>query len=245
MEVNPACRITAYQDPVQHFVIDDFFPADIAHQLLEEFEDYDSERWFVYDSVLERKKAIREWGAFGATTYRTFQYLCSREFMSWLQNITGRPGLIPDPGLHGAGWHCHQAGDHLNLHLDYNLHPMLDLQRRYNLIIYLCPDWQETWHGALEFWDHDADSNQPARCRNAVFPAMNRAVLFDTSENCWHGFPQALACPSGVLRRSLAMYYLSEPEQPLAVRRRARYAARPDQRHDAEVLALIAKRSGQ
>lgn len=243
MALNPDHRIDARSRPFEHYVIDDFFECDRAHALLQEFEPYSSSHWFEYLSPLERKRTIREWGRFGSTTYQTFQYLCGPEFVSWLQDLTGVRDLRPDYGLHGAGWHIHQRGDHLNLHLDYSRHPRLDLQRRYNLIVYLCPDWDPSWGGALELWSHDRDQQLPGQCESEIMPGMNRAVLFDTSGSCWHGFPQPLACPPTQYRRSLAMYYLGPLYQDVPDRPRARYAPRPDQMHDAEVLELIDRRS--
>ena len=45
--------------------------------------------------------------------------------------------LFIDPGLHGGGWHIHSNKGNLNPHLDYSIHPKMDIQRRLNLIVYL------------------------------------------------------------------------------------------------------------
>src|SRR5260370_24691553 len=40
-----------------------------------------------------------------------------------------------------------------------------------------------------------------------IAPVFNRAVLFETNENSFHGHPRPLRCPEGQSRRSLAVYY--------------------------------------
>ena len=45
--------------------------------------------------------------------------------------------MIPDYGLHGGGWHLMHHKGKLNPHLDYFIHPKANLQRKYNLIVFL------------------------------------------------------------------------------------------------------------
>ena len=40
-----------------------------------------------------------------------------------------------------------------------------------------------------------------------VPPLANHAVIFNTDERSYHGFPDPLGCPPGVMRKSLALYY--------------------------------------
>ena len=230
-------------DPFRHWIIDEFVAPESAHALIQDFLPYDSPLWFQYNNALEQKKTLRDWGKFPAATYRYLCYLCSPAFVQELELLTGYSGLVPDYGLHGAGWHIHASGDHLNLHLDYNQHPLLKMQRCLNLIVYLTPDWQPHWGGGLEFWSHDHDRDQPAQRRRLVQPSLGRAVLFDTQGWAWHGFPETLQCPPGVYRRSIAMYYLTDRPVTHGIRPRARYWPRPNQQHDKDILALIQARS--
>lgn len=232
-----------HTDPFDHWIIDDFFARDLALRLSSEFLDWESSRWFVYDTCLERKRALRDWGAFPSETYRTFANFCSQGFCRSLQDLTGETELMPDMGLHGAGWHMQQQGDHLNLHVDYAIHPLLNMQRKYNLIVYLTPDWQDSWGGDLEFWSHDSHAQAPAALVKKIQPRFNRAVIFDTSSWAWHGCPQPLRCPGDQYRRSLAMYYLTPIRDTTIQRQRARYVPRLDQQGDPQVLALIEQRS--
>jgi hypothetical protein len=50
-----------------------------------------------------------------------------------------------------------------------------------------------------------------------VLPSWNRWVIFQYGPESWHGHPEPLACPEGVERRALAIYYyrpLSDPTLP-------------------------------
>lgn len=235
-------KIEYYDDPFPHFIIDDFVDVEIAKKLSEEFIPFDSKEWFVYDSPLEVKKALNDWYHFPPETYQFFQYLNSPEFLNSLIDLTGID-LVPDHGLHGAGWHIQGNGGKLNVHQDYSLHPKLDLQRKFNLIYYLTPDWEEQWGGNLELWSHDDETNSPKECVKVLENKFNRVVLFDASQNSWHGFSKTISCPEDKYRKSIAMYYLTTPPENVSQRRRALYAPTEEQKNDPEIMELIKRRT--
>lgn len=238
-----ALAATRATDPYEHFILDDFISADHALALADDFPDYYSDQWVVYDNVLEKKKTQREWGKFAPRLYSFFQYLCSPTFVQELQQLTGCIDIRPDYGLHGAGLHIQRRGDHLNLHQDYSIHPALKLQRKYNLIVYLTAEWDDSWNGDLELWSHDTEQNAPGARVTSIFPRLGRAVLFDASMMSWHGVPTTICCPENVYRRSLAMYYLTEPSVDAVTRPRARYWPRPEQINDPDIIELIHQRA--
>ena len=230
-----------YDDPYPHYVIDNFVDDEIAHKLSNEFMHFDSEHWFSYNNKIEIKKTSNNWYNFPEETYKFFQYLNSPAFVQSLSDMTGVQ-LIPDHGLHGAGWHIQPTGGKLNVHLDYSIHPKLGLERRFNLIFYLTPNWDTTWGGNLEMWSHDSETNQPKQLVKTVENKFNRVVIFDTSYNSWHGFSQPINCPGDVYRKSIAMYYLCEPSENAAKRCRALFAPTEDQKNDPEIMKLIEQR---
>ena len=162
--------------------------------------------------------------------------------MNTLREKTGIQKLYPDIGLHGGGWHIHSRGGKLNIHLDYSIHPKSGLQRKLNLIVYLTEGWKSEWGGGLELWSHNADKNLPLRKEKTIYNVFNRAILFDTTQNSWHGLPQPLSCPEGVYRKSLAVYYMTDPPDRVDPRQRALYAPTEEQSDDKEVLDFIQQR---
>ena len=230
-------------EPFNHVVIDDFFTAEVAEQLVEEFPTYDSYVWNAhYNNAIENKKACNHWDKFPKTTYSVFHYLCSAEFENIVKDITGNQKVWADMGLHGGGWHAHSTSGNLNIHLDYSIHPKLKLERNYNLIVYLTPDWNSAWGGGLEFWDHHEDGT-PSHLHTTTENRFNRAILFDTTQYSWHGLPEHLTCPDGIARQSLAVYYVTEPSPQANPRSRALFVPHGAQANDPEVLELIRLRA--
>jgi hypothetical protein len=228
--------------PFHHCIVDDFFDPQWAQLLATQFPDYDSPAWYVYKNALEDKKALNNWNMYPPETYSTFQGLNAPEFVQLLSDSLGLH-LYADQGLHGGGWHIHGTGGNLNPHLDYSIHPKLGLERKLNIIIYLSPQLQPEHGGHLGLWTHDKQTGKPADLLSEIEPRFNRAVLFDTTQNSWHGMSQPLTQPDGIYRKSFAVYYLCEPDPDAPPRGRALYAPRPEQANDPEVEHLIALRA--
>lgn len=231
--------------PFNHVVIDNFWKEDIAEKLYAEFPDYsDNKIWNAhYNNAIENKKACNHWDKFPKITYAAFNYLGSKEFLDKVRLVANRQDLTMDIGLHGGGWHAHMNGGNLNMHLDYNVHPKLGLQRKLNIIVYLSKGWDPAYGGGLELWSHNEETNQPLAHVKTVDIKFNRAVLFDTTQNSWHGLPLPLSCPDDMVRQSMAAYYVGTPPDNTDDRPRARFAPRLDQMDNPEIEELIRQRS--
>ena len=228
--------------PFPYCVIDNFFTDDIAQQLAQEFPNSDADVFNGnYFNQIEIKKTCNIWDRFPATTYNTLQYLNSIEFLEVLKPLVGVDQLYADQGLHGGGWHIHPPGGKLNVHLDYSIHPKMKKQRNYNLLVYLNPNWQPGWGGELGLWT--SENNKPKELAKALEPKFNRGVIFDTTCNSWHGLEVPNNFPQGQDRKSIALYYLTEPPTDVDSRGRALFAPSKEQEHDQEVLDLIDRRS--
>lgn len=230
------------ESPFDHCIIDDFFDAKIADQLQSEFPEYDNPSWFVYKNPIEDKKALNDWNAFPALTYKVFRALISENFIKLLEDSLRLP-LYQDPGLHGGGWHIHGSGGNLNPHFDYSIHPKIGLQRKLNIIIYLSKELNENHGGHLGLWSHNKESNSLGKLEKIIQPKYNRAVVFDTTQNSWHGMCRPLIQPQGIYRKSLAVYYLTDLPADVDLRERALFAPREDQINDKNVEDIIKKRS--
>ena len=229
--------------PFPHFVIDNFFDYEIAQKLENEFPAFNDTVWHEYWNAIEVKKICNNWNAFPEQTYKVFSYLNSDVFVNLLSEaLFNKRKLTSDAGLNGGGWHIHSRGGKLNTHLDYSLHPKLNLQRKLNIIVYLNSEWQSEWGGHLGLWGNERD-DAPGDLVKEIEPKFNRAIIFDTTMNSWHGLPNPLQCPENQYRKSLAVYYLTEPPLNVNKRGKALFAPTEEQKSDHDVLDLIKKRS--
>ena len=128
----------------------------------------------------------------------------SGSFCSLLSELTGIEGLISDPYLAGGGLHQTARGGRLKVHSDFNVHPRLNLTRRLNMIVYLNPDWDTSWGGALELWNQDM-----TEAVVTIPPTLGTVAIFTCSDISFHGLPDPLTCPENRFRRSVAFYYFT------------------------------------
>jgi Rps23 Pro-64 3,4-dihydroxylase Tpa1-like proline 4-hydroxylase len=229
--------------PFDHCLVDGFLTPETAQAIESEFLAYDSPKWYRYLNAIEDKKALNDWNSFPRATYRLFQYLNSPGFVRILADAVGVE-LVADSGLHGGGWHCHGLGGNLNPHLDYSIHPKLGLQRKLNIIVYVSRPMRQEYGGHLGLWAHDPATRQPGELIREIEPQFNRAVIFDTTQNSWHGMSRPLTQPEGIYRQSLAVYYLCQPGVGVDPRGKALFAPREEQKGDPAIKDLIALRSG-
>ena len=226
-------------EPFNHIVIDDFFTEDFATGLELEFPDYEDSRLYRYDNPIEVKRAMNLWDKFPKLTYNAFWFLCSPQFSDLLSKKIGSD-VYADYGLNGGGWHMHGNKGKLNIHQDYSIHPKIPFERKLNIIIYLSKDWNPEWGGGLEFWSHDAEKNKAKEMVKRIDVKFNRAVIFDTTQNSWHGLPGTINCPDNVYRKSLAVYYVQKPnEETMQNRSKAWYMPTEEQQNDQSVLDFI------
>lgn len=229
--------------PFNHVIIDNFFLPQVAEQLAKEFPSYNNPGLGFYNNAIENKKVLNKWDKFPKLTYQVFTYLGRSEFVSNMRNLIDESALWMDVGLNGGGWHMHGRGGKNNVHLDYSIHPKLGEQRKLNIIIYMTPDWKPEWEGGLEIWSHDPDTYAPKDLVKTVENKFNRAVIFDTTQNSWHGLPKELKCPEGVVRQSLAAYYVRPAAKDADPRGKALFAPTAEQKGNPEIEQLIRERS--
>ncbi len=218
-------------EPYPHIVLDGFLPADVADRLARDFPPIAPETWINYLHVNERKYGSNDRATFPPSIDALIETLHAPPFVRWLEALTGIAGLLPDSSLEGSGLHQSLRGGHLNVHADFTGHPHRPTwRRRINLLIYLNEGWQDGWAGHLELWSRDV-----RRCVQRIAPIHNRAVVFSTDVESFHGHPETITCPEDVTRKSIALYYFTDEPEPFVVRS-TEYRARPG---DGPRAALI------
>jgi hypothetical protein len=192
----------AAADPFPHAVLDGFLRDDVARRLEREFPPPDHRLWKHHLHLHAHKFACNRLDAMPPLFQAVLAELNSPPLIEMLQALTGISGLQPDLELEGGGLHQTIRGGFLKVHADFNCHPHTGSHRRLNLLVYLNPDWREEWNGNLELWDRSM-----AVCARSILPALNRCVVFATTDTAFHGHPRPLACPESRSRKSLALYY--------------------------------------
>lgn len=134
-----------------------------------------------------------------------FNELSSPPFLMFLESVTGVGGLIPDPYYEGGGLHCSGPGGRLIPHTDSHFYDRLKLYRRINLLLYLNPEWEESFGGCLELWEKGA--RNPAKL---IVPNWGTCVIFLTDDDSVHGFSTPIK--QGHWRCSIALYYYNSQE---------------------------------
>jgi hypothetical protein len=214
-----------FAEPFPHVVIDNFLPEDLVAQLVEHFptEKLKSDVVFDYGYAGHHKRQILPADC-DDFCRRTFDFFNSQPFLEFLEGLSTIEGLLPDPYFAGGGFHEIGTGGKLGIHADFRINNKLHLSRRMNVIVYLNEGWREEYNGSLELWSRDMKNRV-----KSVTPVWNRCVIFNTDADSYHGHPDPLATPEGVLRRSVALYYYtaSKAVYEEVPNRSTMYVARP------------------
>jgi hypothetical protein len=187
--------------PFRHVVIDGFADPGRLCDVLDEIPNprdagIGKSRDYVFAKNKFEKSGFIE---FGPRCRALYDDLCSDRFGEVLCAVTGEDVFV-DPAFHGGG--VHQAGEDsfLDMHVDFNAHPLHNTWfRNLNILLYLNPDWQPSWRGSLDL------RNKTTGEETSVEPLFNRCVVMETREFTLHGFGR-IAFPPGMYRRSIATY---------------------------------------
>jgi hypothetical protein len=203
-----ASSLYATATPYPHLVIDDFVrPAFIESiQSIVLDDDHQFERSFT-DGSIQHNKTISTGNDVPAVLQLLAGKLGSAPLLRWLERVSGRPGLVPDPYYNTdvGYYHIVGPGGVLASHLDHSHHATLGIPHVLNIVLYISPDWSDELGGRLFLYDR---SGREARAE--IEPRFNRAVVFACNPIAFHGVePIVNDAPA---RHSLYFaYYLVEP----------------------------------
>jgi Rps23 Pro-64 3,4-dihydroxylase Tpa1-like proline 4-hydroxylase len=201
-----------FDHPFKHCIIDDAFEYSFAKQCLDAFPPMDSDLWIKSnDEDIEVKYRTNFKSEFEIPEglVDAFRLLNSAEILKAISEVFDIPKLVPDPYYTGGGLNVTEKGGLLDVHVDGNYHDATGLNRRINVILYLNPDWEESWGGDFGLYNEDG-----SELIKKIGPVFNRMVIFDTHDKSFHGLPDPLNFPPGRSRKSIILYYYTKEERP-------------------------------
>lgn len=227
-------REFAQAQPFHHVIVDGFFDPDFSRALSSEFPGFDGEQARNEVGEIGRKAVHSNLAELGPAYAKLDALLQDPGFLDFISEITGIPNLLYDPDYVGGGTHENLDGQDLDVHVDFNYHPKTRLHRRLNLIVFLNPEWDPAWGGCLEL-QKDPSLRPADNMVRTVTPLANRCVIFETTENSWHGFRRIALPPdkAALSRRSIAVYFYTKerPPQETAPSHGTIYVQRPMPEH--------------
>lgn len=203
--------------PVPWITFDDFLPEDLLKAVQEDIKQTPKHLWAPFTrngSFMMECNNLR----YSPVVRDLVLNLNSKEFITWLENVTGLKKLIPDPLLIGAGLMRCENGDSLKLHTDFNWNEQLGLNRALSVILYVSPEWDPAWGGSLEFLDFDRK-----KVLHRIESKPNRLLMWNYDERLVHGHPTPISGPEGIHRDGLRLFYFTSNATPLSKPHRSLY----------------------
>jgi len=190
--------------PIRFFKVDNFLEPAFAEQVVNAYPTFEEAKaqGRLFTALNEKGKVqITDSALFPPPIKQLSDYLNSQDWLDTLGYITDMPNLLADVKLNGGGIHETGPQGHLDVHVDFNTHKETKWFRRLNILVYMNKNWQEDWGGNVELWDPEVRHLQ-----GSFSPIFNRCVVFNTTEESYHGV-SAVKCPADTMRKSYAAYY--------------------------------------
>lgn len=125
--------------------------------------------------------------------------LRSARMNSFLSYITNKETFV-DPKNHGGGLHQGKQNSYLDMHLDYNYHPLNpNWWREMNLLLYLNKNWKPEYKGHLKLKDLRTDEESELEV------GFNTLIIQQCGDYTLHGYDRT-NFPDRVYRTSIATY---------------------------------------
>ena len=183
--------------PFPHLVIDDFCDVkklDNAYNSIPELENKSRDYAFANNKFEKSNYRI-----LSPELDELYTDLSSDRFNKILSHITAK-NIFVDPKNHGGGLHQGKKNSFLDMHLDFNYHPMQkNWYRELNLLLYLNKDWLADYKGSLRIKDLRTDQEKELEV------PFNRLIIQQCGPYTLHGYDMT-NFPDDKYRTSIATY---------------------------------------
>ena len=190
--------------PFKHAVIDNFLPLKMARIIGDSYPKANTKKtgWKLHNNKNNIRHILDNTTHFNAELKALSAALCSRNFLLFLETLSGINSLQADPYFMGGGAMATGRNGFLNHHVDYNYNQKIQAWRQLNFLLYLTENWEQEWEGKLQLL-----SNDRKKVEREIEPLFNRAVIFVTTNTSFHGQPTPLNCPETIFRNVFSAFY--------------------------------------
>ncbi len=194
-------REYAESGKINHLIIDNLFPNEIAEKL---------DKFFPYEDDLTHLDMVQENKYVGVNFYGKQKIVeeCLYSFqdenvIKLIAQITDVKGLEGDPELYAGGISSMSKGCFLNPHIDNSHNREMTKFRRFNLLYYVNKKFLDLDGGELILYP-DGIKNSPIE----IPCVFNRLVIMRTDNKSLHGVNKVTATENR--RKCISNYYFSE-----------------------------------
>jgi len=183
--------------PFPHLIIDNFCDQSRLESMYSKIPELSNKsRDYMFANNKFEKSNYKELGPEFAELYSDLNSERLNKFLSFIAN----EDVFVDPVNHGGGLHQGKKNSFLDMHLDFNYHPLKKgWYRNMNLLLYLNKDWKPEYKGHLKLVDLRTGESKE------VEVPFNRMIIQQTRAYTLHGYDMT-NFPEGVYRTSIATY---------------------------------------
>jgi hypothetical protein len=183
--------------PFPYLIIDNFCDAarlDVMYEKIPELNN--KSRDYIFANNKFEKSNYRELGQEFDELYLDLSSGKMDDFLSFIANEV----VFVDPANHGGGLHQGKKNSFLDMHLDFNYHPLhKGWYRNMNLLLYLNKNWKPEYKGHLKLVDLRSGAEKE------IEVPFNRMIIQQTRAYTLHGY-ELTNFPEKIYRTSIATY---------------------------------------
>jgi 2OG-Fe(II) oxygenase superfamily len=183
--------------PFPHLIIDNFCDPQKIESLYSKIPELENKsRDYMFANNKFEKSNYKELGPEFEELYEDLSSKRMNDFLSFIAN----EDIFVDPKNHGGGLHQGKKNSFLDMHLDFNYHPLhKGWYRNMNLLLYLNKDWKPDYKGQLKLVDLRTGEEKELEV------PFNRMIIQQTRAYTLHGYDMT-NFPENKFRTSVATY---------------------------------------